>query len=497
MTRFFLAWTVAASLIFATLGLPPLALADDVKTETAEMQDTSADNPPADYSLIDEIPADKQPTEISPRVEAHLRFLRLNDEERYLEAGVAAQEVVDLTINEFGPDSMELVTPLINLATTQMRNGPLASAEANYKRCVTIIESHQGILSGRLINPLIGLGATYNRLGLYEQAVQTYERALRINHVNDGFYNFEQFKIHDGLTESYIGLEEIEDANFFQESQLEIYQRKAGINSPDIVPGLYKLAQWYERSGQIELAMQSYRKADTVIRKGEGGETDPKRIRAMEGEAYIYERAGNPSASASMLKKALSVVDANPEVDLALRASLLVRLGDLYTRSVKSESAEKAYAEAWENLSRDETQLELRDSFFANPVRVAGRPLANLEYAPNTRKKAPESLTMGHVMISYTVQPNGQTANIRVVESDPAGLMEKSLVSTFSRSLFRAKRVAGVATVAENQIFQLNFRYAKDEKPKRSGEAVNTPESTPEPQDKKEEPEKGRLSYPE
>ena len=106
------------------------------------------------------------------------------------------------------------------------------------------------MLSRRLINPLTGLGTTYNRLGLYDDAANSFDRALRINHVNDGFYNFEQFKIYDGLTESYVGLQEIEDANFYQETQLEIYQRKLGIGNPGVVPGFYKLAGWYERSGQ-------------------------------------------------------------------------------------------------------------------------------------------------------------------------------------------------------------------------------------------------------
>ena len=501
MNRFLLPTALAFSLIIAFPGIRPPALADDVLADDPIAEDVLSDDPVADHSEAQsgettEV-VSEGPSEISPRLEAHIRFLRLNDEERYLEAGVAAQEVVDLTSDEFGSDSMELATPLVNLAITQVRNGPLESAEANYKRCVAIIENHEGLLSGRLINPLIGLGATYNRLGLYEQAVQTYERALRINHVNDGFYNFEQFKIYDGLTESYIGLEEIEDANFFQEAQLEIYQRKVGVNSLATTPGLYKLAEWYERSGQLELAMQTYRKADTLVRRSEAGNTSPERIRALEGEAHIYERAGNQAAGASALKRAISVIDANPEIDFRTRGTLLVRLGDLYTRSGKAMTAEETYAEAWGDLSRDDRDLDLRDGFFAQPVRVAGRPLSLLEVAPNARKTSPEDLSAGRVLISYTVQADGETTDIRVVESEPSGLMDKSLVSTFSRSLFRPQRVDGVATAAENQIFQLDFRYARSKKSDRESKPQQSPDSEAVPEDEKEETKKGRLSYPE
>lgn len=160
-------------------------------------------------------------------------------------------------------------------------------------------------------------------------------------------------------------------------------------------------------------------------------------------------------------------------------------------------TAEETYAEAWGDLSRDDRDLDLRDGFFAQPVRVAGRPLSLLEVAPNARKTSPEDLSAGRVLISYTVQADGETTDIRVVESEPSGLMDKSLVSTFSRSLFRPQRVDGVATAAENQLFQLDFRYARSKKSDRESKPQQSPDSEAEPEDEKEETKKGRLSYPE
>ena len=68
-----------------------------------------------------------------------------------------------------GTRALRWLLPLVNLATAQMRNEDLISAESNYLQCIAIIEKHEGRLSSRLINPLNGLGATYNRGGLYEQ----------------------------------------------------------------------------------------------------------------------------------------------------------------------------------------------------------------------------------------------------------------------------------------------------------------------------------------
>jgi tetratricopeptide (TPR) repeat protein len=100
-----------------------------------------------------------------------------------------------------GEDSLELASPLTNLATAQLRNGDLRDAEASYQAAIVLLEKREGFLSPRLANPLVGLGETYVRSEQYPQATEAYERALRVNHVNEGFYNLEQIKIRDGLTE--------------------------------------------------------------------------------------------------------------------------------------------------------------------------------------------------------------------------------------------------------------------------------------------------------
>lgn len=483
------AWLKALALLLLAIGQ---GMGPVFSEESLSSDDQGAAEPP----VADPAGADEEP--VSPRIEAHNRFLRLNDEERYSEARFAAQQVVDLTREEYGPDAIELATPLVNLATMQMRNEQLEFAEQIYRDAIAIIESHEKMLSKRLINPLTGLGATYNRLGLYDQAIKTFDRALRINHVNDGFYNFEQFKVYDGLTEGYVGQQEIEDANFYQEIQLEIYQRKIGVNDPGIVPGLYKLADWYKRSGQLELAMQSYRRADDILRKGDSEELSLQRVEALEGMAHVYESGGNQSAGASVFKRALDIIDAQSEIDYRMRATVMVKLGDLYTRSGRSTSAEKYYAEAWRDLSRDDVYLDLRDQFFANPVRVAGRQLSSLAHAPNTRGKSPDTLEDGYVLISYTVNSNGRAEDVKVIESDPPDMMDQVLVSTFQRSWFRARRIDDEAVDADRLFYQLDFRYATESRMDKPRKSLEYPDAAIESDSEDEDGARGgRLPYPE
>jgi tetratricopeptide (TPR) repeat protein len=441
-------------------------------------------------------PANEPIVEADPRTAAHDRFLRLNDEQRYEEAAQAARQVVDLTAQEFGPDAMQMVTPLVNLATMQLQVGSLTPAEANYKRSIAIIERHEGRLSARLINPLLGVGAAYNRAGMYQQAVDAFERALRVNHVNEGFYNFDQFKIQDGLTESYVGLQDIGEANFYQEAQVEIYQRKAGAKNPEIAPGLYKLADWYQRSGQIEAAMQTYRQADGLIRKKGGGDSDPARIAGLEGMAKIYERIGNQSASASWLKRTITVINSQTEIDYEQRADIFVRLGDLYIRSGKPTLADEQYSAAWRDLSLNDEYIELRNEYFANPVRVNGRMLSSLKFAPNARGKPADTLSSGYVLISYAVRKNGRANDVQVIESDPPGVMDKVLVSTFARSSFRPRREDGVAVDADRLLYQLDFLYSSQGK-KDAPDNDDQPLEYPEPASKPASTGDGRLEYPE
>ena len=59
-----------------------------------------------------------------------------------------------LTESEFGPNHMEIVTPLNNLATVQEQIGEYGAAEANYRRSIKILEENQGIYGDRLVRPL-------------------------------------------------------------------------------------------------------------------------------------------------------------------------------------------------------------------------------------------------------------------------------------------------------------------------------------------------------
>lgn len=387
---------------------------------------------------------------------AYRQFLRLREEDRDEEATRAAFRVAELTQLQYGEDAIELATPLINLAVMQSSTGDLPAAEQNYRASIRIIERHEGMLSPRLINPLTGLGHTYNRAGMYNEAIESFDRALRLNNIELGFTNFEQFGIQDGLTESYVGLREFDDANFYQEAQLEIYQRKYGHESPQTVPAMYKLAEWYGRAGDLEQSALTYRSADRILRESEG-EASPSRADALLGLARLYERQGNRPAAASTLRKAIKIIDSGEEPDRLRRAELRVALGDLYTRESRPTAARDEYKSAWADLSDDEGLLDKRDYYFDLPVRLAGGPFPKL--ARSAYGRVAPNLRTGSAMVRYSVDAEGHARDVVIVESNPGGMIEDDLLDTYRRSAYRPRFVDGEPAATDDLLSEHRFQY--------------------------------------
>lgn len=451
--------------ISTTKSLALLGLLAALSTVHAQLPGQDETGVIADATGPDERVPDSgsRPLEISisdQREAAHDQFLLLFEEKRYDEALPVAFNIVNLARQQYGDNDIQLVSALNNLATTQILTGDLVSAEANYKISIGLIEKHEGILSIRLINPLIGLGGTYNRLGQHEQSIQSFKRALHVNHVNDGFYNFEQFQIRDGLTESYVGLNEFEDANFQQQSQLEIYQRKLGMENPEIAPALYKLARWYERSGQSEIARLTYHSAYRLMRESYG-KNSPKLIKSMAGIANTYARQGLMRESASYFKKALEIVDKQETPDLLQRAELHVELGDLYTRYGKNKSASENYGRAWADLSNDELFLDQRDVYFEQPVRIQGIPWTAIKFPAGTNRNDPKMSEFkdGFVLAKYSVDAQGQTHDVVIIESTPDDMMNAQVIAALDHSTYRPRYDEGVAVPADGLIHRHEFRY--------------------------------------
>ena len=125
------------------------------------MLDPESDPQTADEAVVD-------------RMVAYENFVTYMDEDDWEQATDWAEQVVDLTEVEFGPDHVEMITPLNNLAVAQMRSGSYKLAETTFVRSLDIIDRELGIFHPRLVNPLTGLGTLMNTLGRHDDALNAF-----------------------------------------------------------------------------------------------------------------------------------------------------------------------------------------------------------------------------------------------------------------------------------------------------------------------------------
>ena len=184
---------------------------------------------------------DTQEELLERRDELQQNFLNLYDQERYQQSVLTASEILNLTQEIYGPESPNLVNPLNNLASSYFMVGDFEQAIKLFLECIALIESKNNI-STELVSPLVALGLAFNKSEQYNEAVEIFKKALHINWVNNGFYNLEQINIHDSLTESFIGLKNLEEANHHQSFQLGIYNNHFGKDSIKVDESLLKLA---------------------------------------------------------------------------------------------------------------------------------------------------------------------------------------------------------------------------------------------------------------
>lgn len=443
------------SALAALVALAILAIARAEEPPVAEPVD--AGQPPT------VAPQSALPSDEDRRQAARQTLQRLMEEQRYEEAEVIAGQVVELAVQLDGERSTGLGLALADLASAQMHNGDLAEAEADYLAALAIIEKAEGTASPLLIVPLVGLGETYLRGGFHQQANDAYQRALLLTRVDSGFSNLEQIALLDGLSESYLKLDKLSEANAQQRIQVGIYERRFGPDDPQVADAWFKLGRWYNRTGQYPEARLAYQEGRRVIRNTRG-DKDYAFIDALIAEALTYGNEGELPAASGTLKRALAIVDAQPERDPLKRAEVLVAMGDVHVVFRRPATARQHYLEAWRELSGEEPRLSAqREAYFARPARITGPRLPEAVDATGKDQAAVPRAAAGYenglVVARFTVDTDGLAREATIIESNPPGLLDSRVLKALAGGSFRPSISDGKVVRSEDVLFRHEFRY--------------------------------------
>jgi tetratricopeptide (TPR) repeat protein len=411
--------------------------------------------------------------ESADRAQTYRSFRQQFDARHFAEALAPAQALVDQTEQEFGATAEQLVNPLINLGTTQLRVKDYSSAEVSFKRAVKIVEQHQGGYSREIIKPLFGLGMTYSAAGDYTSATDTLRRAVDVSRKIDGLFNPAQLEMLDSLIASYTALNAYDDAQREQQYALRLAEATYGKNDPRVVPSLERTALWFESQGRFYSARQMYSRCLDIVRK-DGGNYDLRTVVPLRGIARTYrleyfigpetvEGSADESAvvggvgpgstqpssatgvsmasvlnpdGADALEFALKVFDSHPGEAVGELAETLIELGDWRLTAGTTRPAIEVYREAWKVLSAAGSP---GTAALDTPAPVVYRPPSS----SRPPKAEPDKYAQHHTEVEFTVTADGRVRDAKVGDNDAGDVAGKAVLSAIKRARFRPRFVDG------------------------------------------------------
>ena len=400
------------------------------------------------------------------------------------EADTVAKRIVELSISENGFDSTETAKALTNLAIVQHRNKDYVTAQQNYEAAIGIIERVEDRLNSQLINPLRGLGAAQLAAGRPDLAMNTFGRAQHVSHVNEGPHNLDQIGIIESLAEIHIYVGEFEKAYDLQDRVYQLYARRYDVSSEDILPALYKRAQWQHRLRLFGRERDTYRRIIKIIERNRGKESlDLIRPLTGLGKAYLYvggeyDREYHHDSTITTgeiyLKRAKRIAVAHPDSTWEIKEGTFLSLADFYIFSDKAGKAKRAYQDTWDLLSEDESRLANRYSKLEALVLL--QDIRPPKYYGVTKENEPldeeEQFEQGKIVLKFTVNTRGRARNFEIIEAHPPGLedMERAVLREMRRLIYRPRLDNRDVVPTENMIYTHEFFYRQSDLPNIEGE---------------------------
>ena len=415
----------------------------------------------------------------------HARFVRLLQEQNYDAADIAAKRVIEMSIRVFGPQSHETAKALNNLGVVQNNSQQYDAAAQNFTAAIEILEILEDRLNSQLVNPLVGLGQAQLGTGRPDLARDTYSRATHITHVNEGPHNVEQVEILESLAEAFVRMGDVDSARDVLDRIHILNVRHFSDDAMGLLPSLMRRASWQHRAGYYNDERATYRRAIRII-EDSVGKDDPRLVDPLVklGKSFYYyeplpqnvPRYVGSATGESYLKRANRIAERSEDFPWLEHATTKLALADYYVFSESYSRAKNIYEEVWDELTRDETRLDMRNELLGEP-----RPIWTETLPPYTNNAAGATrrdgeIRTGVVTIIYDVTQRGR-ARIKEIKTQPAEFtdIQNMVEREVRRRIYRPKIVDGETRESEPQIFTHEFNYTRSE-----FEALRKPQSNAE-----------------
>jgi tetratricopeptide (TPR) repeat protein len=407
------------------------------------------------------------------------------------DAAIASAEQLVKAARENKTDTgARLAESLVLLGNAQLGKGNLVAAEAAYTEALKLTENYAGRSSGALVDPLRGLGYTLAAEGKHEQAMPYMDRSLLILRRSAGLFSTAQQGLLRQMAASLTALGYAPDAERHMQYLLRVGEHSYGDDDPRMVALQCSVADWYAELGQMETARQLYREGLAIAERNLGRNhiaiVEPLRGLAqsfmreiqlsqlgidtrsdkMPGTADPETNDGEPlnprymsSEGERALLRAVKVLESAPDGSSPKLIETLVHTGDwflmkqqpskaltYYKRAATVTSA--AAAQSTTDAGKAATLLS-----FPSQVYYPTPPLAT-----RNMYRAPHEVVERFVQVEFTVMPDGQVKDERVVDKDASERQVSQTLEAIRSSRYRPKFVDGkpveTTAVGYRQIFR-------------------------------------------
>jgi len=320
------------------------------------------------------------------------------------------------------------------------------------------------------LSELLASAKTLAQAGHHEEAIPLLQQALTITRAQYGLFDLRQQDVLKALADSLTAVERLPEAQDLMLYRVRTAEKAYGEGNPRVIPAVCELGDWFAEVGMSAQARMAYYMALNIV-----GTTDslnaPIIVEPLRGIARTRMREqsypeskvrrslgpmlGAPIASTTRngrvalnpegeeaLKRALRIVEADPEASPQTLIETLIQMGDWYQIKKLPREALPYYQRAWQ-LSR--TTPATPSSASTNmdvPVRVYYPTPQIVIDVPAERAKE------NHVEVAFTVAADGSVQDARILARDTSDRYAKEIFDAVRASSFRPKFVDGQPVAA-------------------------------------------------
>ena len=374
----------------------------------------------------------------------------------------------------------------------------------NYNAVIADLEGDGGAWNGGLVEELTSLGTLLQQQGSHEEAIKVLDRAIHINRINLGLHTVEQVSAIESKIQSYLALDQWQDADLTFEYLYYIQRRAYGTRDPRLIPVLNSIAEWNLRAFHLghgeALGMRlnnalMFWNAAAIMVKTHFGPQDERFVTYLRGIAnssYLLSRnpemmadlgrpqfrnemeinrvhLGQPSsyeskgfASGAQALTEILRYEIEKRDDVLALADAFTNLADWYLLFGRRRAAEEQYGNAWRLLANQPNADALHKAYFGRVVPMPSFVGEQKKgYELDAVRQTDEPLDSDYADLIFDVTDTGEVRDVRSLSAETED--NKNQLSRLRRvvrtSHFRPIIIDGVPQRSANNVFRYRYWY--------------------------------------